>query len=248
MNIILDMDNTLLSMECLDAVIETALSAQLNPEVIVGAMSKVHAEMDKGMSGVASLNQTIPARIEIAKQLGAPVQKEHFDIVATIIPNTFTKGLVETLIQECSQQKRYPIKITVVSGGPQICVDAAVRELKRRFSASLDTKVSFSGHGNQIFVTGDGSFDQLRSKIVNSKIGTVKEAISDSAHSVMIGDGATDVEVYDAGVVSYFIALGLWVRRPVLFNRPENPPYYTKVDEYADLAPTLHSVIHEAQG
>jgi len=33
-DIILDMDNTLLSMECLDAVIETALSAQLHPDAI----------------------------------------------------------------------------------------------------------------------------------------------------------------------------------------------------------------------
>lgn len=241
------MDSTLLSMECLDSVIETAMSAQLHPDAIADAMKEVEAEMDKGMAGAATIEETIPARIEIAKRLGAPVSPEHFEIVAQIVPNSLTQSLVEALRKECSVPTKYPVKVSVVSGGPQICVDAAVSALQSQILGFDGSEISFLGIGNKISVTEDGDFDQLNSQIKSSKVATIQNIIGNPAHSIMVGDGSTDVEVYDSGAAHYFIAIGLWQRRDVLFDRPDNRPYYRKVDQHGDVAPALHEAIHASQ-
>jgi len=120
-DIILDMDNTLLSIDCLDTVVETALGSKLIPDAVTKAMIKVRRETKKGMVGKSKLSETIPARLNIAKNLGAPVLHEHFEIVAHIVINTLTEILVNSLKHELSTLKENPITITIVSGGPQIC-------------------------------------------------------------------------------------------------------------------------------
>ncbi|MBL4644387.1 MAG: hypothetical protein JKX80_00800 [Candidatus Pacebacteria bacterium] len=246
-HIIVDMDNTLLSMECLNAVIETALSAQLHPDAIAKAMEKIHAEMDKGMDGRSKLSETIPARLSMAKQLGAPVALKHFEIVSKIVPNTLTQGIVTALRDACAVQPEHAISLSIVSGGPQICVDAAVKELKLQLHADNGTQIAVSGIGSKILLTEDGDLDQIHSRIQDSKINAVKEIVNNPARAVMLGDGSMDIEVYDAGIVNYFIAVGLWVRRPLLFDRADNLPYYIKADQKEILSSSLHTVLHAIQ-
>lgn len=241
--VVLDMDNTLLSMECLDAVIETALSAQLQPGAISAAMMHVDAEMDKGMNGSAKLSETIPARLRIAKKLGAPVRQEHFEIVSRIVPNTITQSIVTALRDECAKRKEHSIIVSIVSGGPQICVDAAVKELSAQLLDNGGVSIQVSGIGSTIALTEDGDLDSLHSDIRNSKIETIQALVKDPSSAVMLGDSSMDVEVYEKGVVHYFIAVGLWVRRPFLFDKAENRPYYLKVDERKELASALQETL-----
>ncbi len=247
-HIILDMDSTLLSIESLDSIIETALSARLLPDAVAEAMKRVQFEMDRGMSGAATMRETIPARIAIAKQLGAPVLPEHFEIVASIVPNTLTKSLVSALSQESISCSRRTLRISVVSGGPQICVNAAVSELQKQMEQEGCAKVHFAGIGNKIVITKNGDLDQLNSRIMNSKLDIVSGIITDPSRAIMIGDGATDVEVYDSGLANYFIAVGLWQRRGVLFKRPDNRPYFRKVDTHVDMHSALFDALEAIRG
>jgi len=247
-HILLDMDNTLLSMECLNAVIETALSAQLHPEAIAKAMRTVDSEMRKGMEGQAKLSETIPARVAIAKQFDAPVQQEHFEIVSRIVPNTLTQSIVDALAKSIAEMSAVQMQLAIVSGGPQICVDAAAKELSEQLTERTGQPVHVSGFGSSMVISEDGSLDQLQSEIRNSKIETIKEIVDDPAYAIMLGDSVMDMEVYDAGAVSHFIAVGLWVRRPALFERAENSPYYFKVQANNELEPALHTALKVMQG
>lgn len=241
------MDSTLLSMECLDAVIETALSAQLEPDAIADAMKSVDEQMILGMEGGATLDITIPARIHIARDLGAPVRMEHFEIVAHMVSSTLTQSVIDALAYECSISESGSVRVSIVSGGPQICVDAAVAQLKQTIAKIDGHPVHFEGIGNQIYVTEDGSFDTERSIIRNSKVEVVRSLGSNPAQTIMIGDGSTDFEVYEKGAAFYFIAIGFWVARPYLFDKAENPPLFQKVKEHSQFAEALHTALHEAQ-
>jgi len=243
-HIILDMDNTLLSMECLDTVIETALSAQLHPDAIADAMVQVHKEMDKGMNGKAKLTETIPARIAIAKRLGAPVKQEHFEIVSRIVPNTFTQAIVGAIKNASAST---PIRISIVSGGPQICVNQAVTGLREQIRVKNVNEVEIDGHGSKMVMKDNGDLDQLKSEIRNSKVETVQQFVKDPSRAIMLGDSLVDLEVFDASAVHYFIAIGLWVKRESLFDRVNNPPYFLKVSERSDLISALETVIHAAR-
>jgi len=245
--IILDMDNTLLSMECLDAVIETALSAQLQPEAIAQAMQEVNREMDKGMEGAAKITETIPARLRIAKKYGAPVRPEHFEIVSRIVPNTLTQSIVAALRKECELRSEQALSISLISGGPQICVDAAAKELSKQLRTRQGAQINVSGRGSEIVLTDDGDLNQVASRISNTKVNIAQEQVEDPSQALMFGDGSMDVEVYDAGAVHYFIAIGLWVKRPFLFERSNNLPYYTKVDESSEISIALRDVLEAIQ-
>ena len=245
-HIIFDMDSTLLSIECLDAVIHTALSAQLEPEAITEAMEAVDAEMVKGMEGGALLEETIPARIHIAKHLGAPVRPEHFAIVAAQVQNTLTTTIVDALVAECSADGVGPVTISVVSGGPQQCVDAAVLQLSTRLS-EVPGSSHIQGIGNEIHVTEDGSFDTKQSHIRNSKVETIRELTSDATRTIMVGDGSTDYEVYAVGAARYFIGVGFWVARPYIFDRTGDSPFFKKVRTHEEFAPALHTALYAAQ-
>lgn len=247
LHIVLDMDSTLLSMECLDSVIETALSAQLHPDAIAVAMEEVNREMDKGMAGVAPLTETIPARIAIAKRVGAPVMKAHFELVAQMVPSTLTPGIIDAL-QHLLAHEHYESTISVVSGGPQICVDAATQALERSLKPLAQGEVSITGVGNQIEIDAEGSFDAQASKINNSKKQVVQALVEDPALAIMAGDGSTDVEVFDAGVTGFFVAVGVWVQRSVLFERPENRPYFIKAHNNAQIADAFRMAAKAVRG
>lgn len=247
-HIILDMDSTLLSMECLDTVIEAALSAQLHPDAIAAAMEEVDREMDKGMAGASPLSHTIPARIAIAKRVGAPVTKEHFNLVAQMVPSSLTPGIL-TALRSIIAKHSVDIEISVVSGGPDVCVQAATTALQEALK-DLDSsqEVTITGIGNKILVDENGVFDSANSRINNSKKDVVRALTEASDYVVMLGDGATDIEVFDTGVAGYFIAIGVWVQRPILFDRPENRPYFTKVYADADITAALSMVVEAIQG
>ena len=236
-HIILDMDSTLLSMECLDSVLETAFTTALEADAVKRAMQEVQREMDKGMDGKSPLTDTIPARIAIAKRLGTPLKKEYFTIISDTVASALSLSLVNALI---SIGKTHSLIITIVSGGPQECVDAAVKALQERLG-EIDTKVT--GVGSTIVLDDEGVYDQLGSSLISSKEEIVRELVEDPAHAIMVGDAATDVALYDSGAVHFFLAMGLWVQRDVLFARADNSPYYIKVTSAKEVEPALRSAI-----
>ena len=236
------MDSTLLSLECLDTVVQTALLQALDTDAAMRVMHAVDAEMIKGMSGSSKLTETIPARLHLARDNGAPVTKEHFKYVAELVPTTLSKTITGALASLCSVTSA-PIVITIVSGGPQECVDAAVASLTTELSSITHTSMHIQGIGNQIVVQPDGSLDEDLSVIRNSKVETVHNLTCDPSKTVMIGDGATDVEVFDTKMAHYFIAVGFWVPRPVLFERENKPPHYTKVEKEETFKAALEAVV-----
>jgi len=197
------------------------------------------------MDGRAPLSKTIPMRLEVAKKLGAQVRQEHFEIVSRIVPNTLTQSIVAALRSQCDAYKKNPIAISIVSGGPQICVNATVKELSRQLDAKKQPSLTITGVGSKLVLTAEGTLDQAKSKIQDSKVETVKNIVTDPSRAIMLGDSSMDLEVYDKGVVAYFIAVGLWVRRPALFERVEDKPYFMKVDERDELSSTLRGALQD---
>lgn len=246
LTLVFDMDSTLLSIETLDRIIETALRRSLGEDAVGSAMKTVEAEMAKGMDGSATLLETIPARIAIAKQQGAPVRREDFDHVVSRVQHTVTQEIVDTLSRAYSSET--PLRVIIVSGGPQEAVDETVQVLQGRISEASGTEVrAFEGYGNKIVVTESGDFDSTQSEIHAAKTEVLEPLQLDPAKTLMIGDGATDMQVYDAGVAKYFVAYGGWVQRTKLFDRPENVPLYQKVAQHKQFSDALDAVISDVR-
>lgn len=240
---VLDMDNTLLSFETLDTVVETALTAALAPAAVERAMQRVDALMQRGMEGTALLEETIPARLHVARDLGAPVRPEHFTLVAAMVPNAFSAGVVSALAALCNKEGAPSIHISVVSGGPQECVDAATAHLSALLSVGSRAPLGITGVGNTICVDDAGNFDSDRSRIHNTKAQIVREITAHPERTIMIGDAVTDAQVFDDGAASYFIAFGMWVEHEALFSRSEHSPVFQKVRTQSEFEHALEAAV-----
>lgn len=246
--IVFDMDSTLLSIETLDRIIETALRRSSGEKGAEAAMAAVEEQMAKGMSGTATLSETIPARITIAKEHGAIVTSADFQHVIGHINDHITPAIRDALAALCSATTNENTRIVVVSGGPQECVDEAVKRLQQHITAQMGISVpTFLGIGNKIVITEEGEFDTEMSVIKDGKVETIGTIVNNPTKTIMIGDGATDVAVYDEGAADYFIAYGAWVKRPVLFDREEDAPRYQKVTQHKQFAEALTKALGDIQ-
>ena len=193
-----DVDSTLLGVESLDFAIAMSGTS--------GAAQMVESITNAGMSGAMDLRTSLTARLDLAKFSRSDVAR-----AAVALKDTPTPGMADLLndLRKCGDQ------VVAVSGGFEELLRLVLRDLgfvpgairTNRFVwsgdevAGFDTENPLSGNGGKALV-----LTQLR-------------RITEASEVVMVGDGVTDVEAFEAGAAHRFIGFGGVVRRDAVAAR-----------------------------
>ena len=187
---IFDFDSTLISVESL----EVLLAPKLSPE----KLAQVQRITEQGMNGTLSFAESLQQRLAIA----APTQQDLHSLAKTILAY-LTPGIAECI----EQLHKKSVAVWIISGG--------LREVILPIGLALNIPAPHI-HGVQLRFSGNGHFLDLdahdafsRSKVEGAQLLSKQW----QAPSVMIGDGFTDYEVYQAGLVDHFIAFTQHRRR-----------------------------------
>ncbi|WP_075191595.1 HAD-IB family phosphatase [Maricaulis sp. W15] len=193
-----DVDSTLLRVESLDSALEAALAVRDDK---LAAKARLHEITRAGMSGSMALRDSLEARLELAA-----LDRAGVDAVAEQLRQRLTPGmapLIRTL-------RARGDALHAVSGGFADLLEPVLGDLgfgqgdihANRFIwngdqvSGLDTDYPLSRNGG-------------KAEILNTISGKADETI-------MIGDGMTDFEAYEAGAADRFIGFGLIAKREVV--------------------------------
>ncbi|WP_440683439.1 HAD-IB family phosphatase [Cysteiniphilum halobium] len=185
-NVIFDFDSTLIRFESLEVIMAELLQGDQFK------IQQIETLTNAGMNGEMSFRDSLEARLKVAKPTKAALDA----FVAQYCPSALTVGIKE-LIEQLHQQH---VKVWVISGG--------FSELILPFAEYLGIPAS------RVFAVNlhwdeNGYFDGLNNSngFCDSKV-TGATNIQDqlTGKTVIVGDGFTDYELYNAGVADEFIA------------------------------------------
>jgi phosphoserine phosphatase len=193
-----DVDSTLLRVESLDTALEAALAER---EDRVAAKTRLHEITQAGMSGSMALRDSLEARLQLAA-----LDREGVAAIAEHLRQRLTPGMAPLL----SRLRSEGDTLHAISGGFADLLEPVLVDLgfgqgdihANRFVwegdrvAGLDTGYPLSRNGG-------------KAEILTSISGQAGETI-------MVGDGMTDFEAYEAGAADRFIGFGLIARRDVV--------------------------------
>ena len=168
---VFDMDSTLIGEEVIDQLAEKA-----------GVATKVKAITEKAMAGELDFTQSLKERVSLLSGLPVPAMQQ---ISASL---TFNPGVLETL----SAIKKAGHKVAVVSGGFLDVIKAPLDEI------SIDYIFANKLEIRDGLLTGqlDGEIMNSAGKAHSLRLAAEKEKISLS-NTVVVGDGANDLEMMD---------------------------------------------------
>lgn len=192
-NVIFDFDSTLIRFESLELVMADLLQGDQSKRQQIEALT--HA----GMNGEISFRESLEKRLKIAK----PTQQALNAFVAHYCPGALTLD-IKALI---GQLHAHDVKVWIISGG--------FYELILPFAKYLDIPASRVFAGN-LHWDQKGAFDCLNNDngFCDSKVnGAQKIKEQFIGKTVIVGDGFTDYELYNAGIANDFIAYTEHVRR-----------------------------------
>lgn len=192
-NVIFDFDSTLIRFESLEVIMA---------ELLQGDQSKIQqieALTNAGMNGEMSFRDSLEARLKVAK----PTKTAVNEFVTQYCPSALTVGIKE-LIETLHQHNA---KVWIISGG--------FSELILPFAEYLGIPAS------RVFAVNlhwdeNGYFDGLNNDngFCDSKVtGVTKIQDQLVGETVIVGDGFTDYELYNAGIADEFIAYTEHVQR-----------------------------------
>ncbi|RKQ96258.1 HAD-IB family phosphatase [Maricaulis maris] len=193
-----DVDSTLLRVESLDSALEAALAMRDDK---LAAKARLHEITRAGMSGSMALRDSLEARLELAA-----LDRAGVDAVAEQLRQRLTPGMAP-LIRKLRARGDV---LHAVSGGFADLLEPVLGDLgfgqgdihANRFIwngdqvSGLDTDYPLSRNGG-------------KAEILNTISGKADETI-------MVGDGMTDFEAYEAGAADRFIGFGLIAKREVV--------------------------------
>ena len=237
--IILDMDSTLLSIESLDTLIGSVLRDNLDSKTLKKARKEINSEMLRGMENGAPLSETIPNRIAIANSYGLKFSSSMLSDFAENCIQYIDKEMLSKIKKLSS---KYQItKIAIVSSGVKEYVNVLQKFLIKEFNEKIEIVAS----GNTLCFTENGEYDLKMSNIEAGKIDAVKR-ITEAAGAIMIGDGSSDLAVFESGAAEYFIGYGVHTKRDVIFKKESNSPFFQKASNSADLSENLEKIFLNA--
>lgn len=201
MNIVFDFDSTLIGIESLETAMELALKKYPKDQQ-AKIIKQIIQITNQGMEGEITLQESIEKRVQLVN-----ITSEHLEKAAHICINHITPGISE-LIQQLQENHH---NIYVVSGGPDICVNHVCQKLNIPLKNITAIHFAFI---NEIF-------NSELSTISNKKIDAVASFKLDPQKTVVIGDGATDLEIWQKGLAKYFIGFCQFAtRQKILSDAP----------------------------
>lgn len=193
-----DVDSTLLRVESLDTALEAALADRADRAT---AKARLHEITRAGMSGSMALRDSLEARLKLAA-----LDRQGVTAVAEHLRQRLTPGMAPLL----SRLRARGDTLHAISGGFADLLEPVLGDLgfgqgdihANRFIwaeervAGLDTDYPLSRNGGKA---------------------EVLTSISKQAdETIMVGDGMTDFEAYEAGAADRFIGFGLIAKREVV--------------------------------
>jgi phosphoserine phosphatase len=189
---IFDFDSTLINAESLELLLAPQLANHPEKQALIAEITR------QGMEGTISFAESLQRRLAIA----TPTQA-NIDRLAKRMMNYLTPGMAE-LIADLQQRG---VDIWIISGG--------LRELILPVGLALNIPAT-QIHGVQLRFGTQGQFVRMdeQDPFSHSKVDGAR-LLAQQWHkpSVMIGDGMTDYQVYQAGLVDRFIAFTQHARR-----------------------------------
>jgi phosphoserine phosphatase len=193
-----DVDSTLLRVESLDTALEAALAGR---EDRGAAKARLHEITRAGMSGSMALRDSLEARLKLAA-----LDREQVRVVGEQLRQRLTPGMAP-LIRKLRDRGDV---LHAISGGFADLLEPVLTDLgfgqgdihANRFVwtgeavSGLDTDYPLSRNGG-------------KAEILNSISGQADETI-------MVGDGMTDFEAFEAGAADRFIGFGVIAKREVV--------------------------------
>ncbi|MDA0910225.1 MAG: HAD-IB family phosphatase [Proteobacteria bacterium] len=185
-NVVFDFDSTLIRFESLEVIMAKLLQGDQSK------IQQIEALTNAGMNGEMSFRDSLEARLQVAKPTKAALDA----FVAQYCPSALTVGIKE-LIEQLHQRN---VKVWIISGG--------FSELILPFAAYLGISAS------RVFAVNlqwdeNGHFNCLNNNngFCDSKVtGATKIQDQLTGKTVIVGDGFTDYELYNAGIANEFIA------------------------------------------
>lgn len=203
-HIFFDFDSTLVSIETLDLLVEEHIKN--DPEKI----SEIHKITTAGMNGNLPLFDSLTRRIKQVK-----IEKCEIDKFSKTILNFITPNIKEIITE--LQNKGHTIYI--LSGGFKDYMYLTAEALKIKNEHVFGNTFTYNNKG---IVTGFSEQNPLcknegKAHIINQL--NLKEKI------IMVGDGYTDLEVFNQKSCDAFIGFGLHIKRD---NIKDGAPHYAE--------------------
>tara|TARA_R110002072_G_scaffold91724_2_gene204571 strand:+ start:970 stop:1659 length:690 start_codon:yes stop_codon:yes gene_type:complete len=194
----LDVDSTLLSVESLDF----AIASTSGP----GAAQRVEAITHAGMNGTMDLRTSLAARLDLAKFSRSDVAR-----AAVALKDKAVPGMAELL----ADLRGRGDQVVAISGGFDALLRLALRDLGFSPVAIRTNTFVWSGDRVSGFETGNPLSENGGKALVVREF----RRLTGVDTAVMVGDGITDVEAFEAGATERFIGFGGVVRRDAVAAR-----------------------------
>ena len=193
-----DVDSTLLGVESLDFAIAMSGTS--------GAAQMVESITNAGMSGAMDLRTSLTARLDLAKFSRSDVAR-----AAVALKDTPTPGMADLLndLRACGDQ------VVAVSGGFEELLRLALRDLGFIPAAIRTNRFVWSGDCVAGFETDNPLSENGGKAIILKEL----QRLTEASDVIMVGDGITDVEAFEAGAAQRFIGFGGVVTRDAVAAR-----------------------------
>jgi len=200
MKLFIDFDSTFTKVEALDKLAQIALSENKEKDQII---KKIIDITNLGMEGKMNFSESLKSRLELLN-----FSKNHLDILI----EELKKEISDSIILEKDFFIENSPDIYIISGGFKEFIYPVVKDFGILEDHVLANEFIFNG--DQVV-----GFDQ--DNFLAHDLGKVKQiqSLGLDGEKIMVGDGWTDYQVKEEGVVDYFIAYIENIKRENVINK-----------------------------
>jgi len=196
--VIFDFDSTLISVESLEIILNSLVNKDPEKLNIIARLT------NDAMNGEISFKDALIGRLNTAM----PTQQSIINFITTHCPDSLSIGMAQ-LIRILKENNA---NIFIISGGFKEVILPFANYLHLPEEKVYAVEIDWDNEGNFIGLNNSNGF-------ADSKIrGAEKIRSKFSGNSVIIGDGFTDYQLYQANIVNDFIAYTGNIKRPKIIQ------------------------------
>lgn len=184
--VIFDFDSTLISVESLEIILNSLVNKDPEKLNIIARLT------NEAMNGEISFKDALIGRLNIAM----PTQQSITNFITTHCPDSLSTGMAK-LIRILQENN---VDIFIISGGFKEVILPFANYLNLPQQNIYAVEIDWDNEGNFIGLNNSNGFADSKIK------GAEKIRSKFSGNSVIIGDGFTDYQLYQASIVGDFIA------------------------------------------
>lgn len=206
-SVIFDFDSTLITCESLEVILHHQLKS--DPERYQALVELTN----QGMSGTMDFNTALTKRLEIA----APSYQAVINFYQQYGTDIITPGIADVI----NLLQRNNITVYIISGGLYEAIMPFAKALNIPADHVYAVKLLWQKNGDFLGINPDDPFS--KSKLVGCRSLTKQW----SSPSIMVGDGFTDYEIFQHGLVDHFIAYAQHQQRQSVLDQASMIAYDT---------------------